>query len=151
MVSRRCCERRLAPILRISFLLRVRHKLLNFDLHANILAICSRCKTHRILVMNVIMPTAMSTMHNEEELRKSSAKTAKRGLSVLATMAGEHPSVKSNAEAILDVAVGNKREDGDSTPIEYWTSFFDKWGYKDEQKKDISESMSIFLSSNYDK
>ncbi|KAL3940917.1 MAG: hypothetical protein SGBAC_004630 [Bacillariaceae sp.] len=102
--------------------------------------------------MNVIMPTAMSTLHSEEELRQSSAQTAKRGLAVLATMASEHPSVKSNAEAILDVAMGNNGgEDKDASLIEYWTKFFDKWGYKDEQKKDISASMSLFLSSNYDK
>ncbi|CAJ1934158.1 unnamed protein product [Cylindrotheca closterium] len=101
--------------------------------------------------MNVIMPTAMSTMHNEEDLRQSSVQTAKRGLSILATMTGEHQSVKSNAKAILNVALDSKGEDIDSKLIEYWNSFFDKWGYKDEQKKDISESMSLFLTSNYTK
>ena len=68
--------------------------------------------------MNVVMPTAMSTMHNEDELRQSSVQTAKRGLSILATMAGEHQSVKSNAEAILKVALDNKGDDIDSTLVE---------------------------------
>lgn len=101
--------------------------------------------------MNVIMPTAMSTMHNEEEMRQSSAQTAKRGISVLETMVGEHPSVKSNAEAILSVATNKdgEDEDEDSALIEYWTNFFLKWGYEDTQKRDISKSMSTFLSSNY--
>lgn len=68
--------------------------------------------------MNVVMPTAMSTMHNEEELRESSAQTAKRGLSVLETIAAEHDSVKSNAEAILCVATGKEADGIDYSLLE---------------------------------
>lgn len=69
--------------------------------------------------MNVIMPIAMCSIHDDEELRQSSARTARRGLSVLTTIVGEHPSVKSNAEAILDVAMDNMKGDKkDSTLLE---------------------------------
>ena len=69
--------------------------------------------------MNVVMPTAMSTIHDEEELRQSSSRTATRGLSVLTAIAGEDPSVKSNAEAILNVAMDRKEENPvDSTLVE---------------------------------
>ena len=61
-------------------------------------------------VMNVIMPTAMSTMHEQEELRQSSASTAERGLCVLKTLTGQNPLVEDNARAILAVATGEERE-----------------------------------------
>jgi hypothetical protein len=66
--------------------------------------------------MNVIMPTAMSTMHQEKELRQSSSRTAKRGLCVLEALAGQQNSVKENAKAILDVASDQSEEESDASP-----------------------------------
>jgi len=104
--------------------------------------------------MNVVMPTAMSTMHETEELQQSSALTAERGLSVLEALAGEHHLVEDNARAILAAAAtatdqGKDDDNSSSSLIQYWKKFFDKWGYKEIQKNDISKSMKIFIRDKY--
>jgi hypothetical protein len=66
--------------------------------------------------MNVIMPTAMSTMHKEKELQESSSRTAKRGLCVLEALVGQHDSVNENAKAIFGVASDQSEEESDSSP-----------------------------------
>ena len=50
--------------------------------------------------MNVVMPTAMVTMHQNAQQSNNSAKTAKRGIQVWKTLQ-DIPSAKENAQAIL--------------------------------------------------
>lgn len=60
--------------------------------------------------MNVIMPTAMITMHEDEELSAGSARTAKRGIRILRTLK-DYPAVVNNAKAILAVATDSEDKD----------------------------------------
>ena len=76
-------------------------------------------------VMNVIMPTAMSTMHQEKELQESSARTAKRGLCVLETLIDQHALIEDNAKAILAVATDQSKDEKKSNLlIKVWLSYF---------------------------
>ena len=92
-----------------------------------------------LAAMNVIMPTAMKTMHTDPELQQASAKTAARGITVFRHLGqSEKYQAQVNAvvEAILSVS-GNV----DSAEVEYWKEFFVKWGYEEQQSKDILEAM----------
>ena len=53
--------------------------------------------------MNVIMPTAMITMHTDAELSQNSAKTAKRGAKIVKALI-EKPGMKEQCIAIYNVA-----------------------------------------------
>lgn len=57
--------------------------------------------------MNVVMPTAMTSMHTDPELSNNAAKTAKRGIRVLKYLQDKDDSVKTNCDAIRAVATGN--------------------------------------------
>ena len=57
--------------------------------------------------MNVVMPTAMTSMHTDPELSNNAAKTAKRGIRVLKYLQDKDDSVKTNCDAIRVVATGN--------------------------------------------
>lgn len=95
--------------------------------------------------MNVIMPTAMSTMHTDKILQESSAKTALRGIKVLNYLATiYHNEVKSICHAIL--AAASADASSDEIQAAYWKKFFVSYGYQDQQKQDIS---SAFLSIDY--
>jgi len=98
--------------------------------------------------MNVIMPTAMITMHEDEELSMQSQTTAERGLRVLQTLLSRGNTAQQ-CKAILAVAKGNIDgkidDDVDVGLVEFWIEFFDKWGYKELQKRDIEQAMiSLF-------
>ena len=55
--------------------------------------------------MNVIMPIAMTTMHQNDNLSNQSKQTAKRGIQVLKSLKEIDPSnVQKNCDAILAVA-----------------------------------------------
>jgi hypothetical protein len=90
--------------------------------------------------MNVIMPTAMSSMHTDPELQQSSAKTAKRGIIVLkylATLAPEE--VKPTVEAILLAATAGAESTDPN--VAYWKKFYTNYGYEEQQLKDISSAI----------
>lgn len=100
--------------------------------------------------MNLIMPTAMITMHEDPELSASSARTAKRGAKVLGAILNTDSgaAVQKNCAAIYSVATGDT-EVGDANvakddKLEYWSEFCMKWGYGPKQLKDIAESVSEF-------
>ena len=57
--------------------------------------------------MNVVMPTAMTSMHTDPELSKNAAQTAYRGIRVLKYLQDKDDSVKTNCDAIRAVATGN--------------------------------------------
>ena len=54
--------------------------------------------------MNVIMPTAMKTMHQDVELQQQSAITANRGARLLKYLRNINDQVEPNCKAILEVA-----------------------------------------------
>jgi hypothetical protein len=56
--------------------------------------------------MNVIMPTAMVTMHQDAEQVANSARTAKRGVRVWKALK-TFPDATANAKAILAVATNS--------------------------------------------
>jgi len=92
--------------------------------------------------MNVIMPTAMMTMHSEKELQEQSKLTAERGAKILKLLL-EFGDTQAQCEAILSVAKGDARD----TNIReiYWKDFFEKWNYGDEQRSDICNAMESLL------
>jgi hypothetical protein len=65
--------------------------------------------------MNVIMPVAMKTMHEDPELAANSAKTAERGIQVLKALS-YIPDVSTNARAILAAATNETTKDDASDP-----------------------------------
>ena len=56
--------------------------------------------------MNVVMPTAMTSMHTDPEMSNNAALTAKRGTRVLKHLQDKDDSVKTNCDAIRAVATG---------------------------------------------
>ena len=62
------------------------------------------------LGMNVVMPTAMSILHQDAELKECAAKTAKNGKKILRLLKG-HDSVIDNCMAIDRVCAGVRGED----------------------------------------
>ena len=57
--------------------------------------------------MNVVMPTAMTSMHTDPEMSNNAALTAKRGTRVLKHLQDKDDSVKTNCDAIRAVATGD--------------------------------------------
>ncbi|KAL3923226.1 MAG: hypothetical protein SGILL_001771 [Bacillariaceae sp.] len=102
-----------------------------------------------LMCMNVVMPTAMVTMHENAENSAASARTAKQGAALLKAVKDETPALKENLRAIQAVArvakTGGKVNDDDRL-LKTWTAFFEKWGYQEQQAKDIEEAMNQILS-----
>jgi hypothetical protein len=108
-----------------------------------------------LMCMNVIMPTAMVTMHQDAEQSANSARTAQRGLALLQAVQQHNSAFVKNLSAIRQVArqvQGNC--DNDSTTgsndsegalIQKWTDFFEKWGYQQQQAADIEKAMDKLL------
>mmetsp|Transcript_24990 Transcript_24990/g.69144 ORF Transcript_24990/g.69144 Transcript_24990/m.69144 type:complete len:245 (-) Transcript_24990:2654-3388(-) len=94
--------------------------------------------------MNVVMPTAMITMHKDADLSAQSQITAERGLRVLQCLLSDLDSdvTRRNCQAILSVAT---KEEGGEDLVSYWQDFFEKWGYQDLQKRDIAQAMRVAL------
>jgi hypothetical protein len=92
--------------------------------------------------MNLIMPTAMVTMHQDPELSNQSRITAERGLLILQSLS-EIPVtqelVEKEYEAILAALTGEAYSN--TSKLMFWTQFFERWGYGDEQRKDITEAL----------
>ena len=59
--------------------------------------------------MNVIMPTAMSSIHTDDELKECASKTAMNGKKILRLLKG-HDLVVNNCKAIVSVCNGVKEE-----------------------------------------
>jgi hypothetical protein len=96
--------------------------------------------------MNVVMPTGMITMHTDANLSESSKRTAERGTQVLKALlrGSKGEAVRKQCVAIRAVARA-KQGDADDASFAYWVKFFDKWGYKELQKKDIAQAMDSLL------
>lgn len=90
--------------------------------------------------MNVIMPTAMSTMHTDKILQEASAKTALRGIKVFNYLAKIYPvEVKAICDAIL--AAVNADGSSDEIQVAYWKKFFVSYAYQDQQSQDIRSAV----------
>lgn len=98
--------------------------------------------------MNVVMPTGMITMHEDPELSEQSKKTSERGAKILASLR-DSQLVKDNCKAILAVATDESdlAAEADGKLVKYWAAFFEKWGYKEKQKKDIANVIKPVLES----
>ena len=59
--------------------------------------------------MNVIMPTAMTSIHQDAELKECASKTASNGKKILSLLKGEK-DVTDNCNAILSVCQGSNIE-----------------------------------------
>ena len=91
--------------------------------------------------MNVIMPTAMSSIHQDPELKECASKTAESGLKILRLLKGDR-DVVSNCKAIYQVST-DEVEGGDDLK-EYWNKFFGNYQYGSAQKADISRVIKEF-------
>jgi DNA/RNA-binding domain of Phe-tRNA-synthetase-like protein len=107
-----------------------------------------------LMCMNVIMPTAMVTMHESEVLSQQSAITAARATALMEAVLKSSDDEKIRAaiikqcDAILKVAQesGDTATQDDAT-VKYWTEFFDRWGYQEQQRSDISDVVRKVLKA----
>jgi hypothetical protein len=89
---------------------------------------------------NVIMPTAMSSMHKESSLRNSSLITARRGTTVLNYLKEVYPDyIKRTCQDIL-VAIEDENISSDVN-VNYWRTFFKAYGYQEKQLQDIAATL----------
>ncbi|KAL9185761.1 hypothetical protein ACHAXT_003538 [Thalassiosira profunda] len=110
-----------------------------------VLAEAVRSADAKILVplacMNVLMPTAMTSIHQDAELKECAAKTAANGTKILRLLKGNE-DVVNNCRAILSVCHG--ADEGSAELREYWEKFFGNYNYEDEQRKDIALAVAEF-------
>ena len=105
-----------------------------------------------LMCMNVVMPIAMITMHQDPALSEASRLTAARGIRLLGSVVGASASINANLEAIAEVATTEwtgatePEIENDAPLIRYWKAFFVKWGYEDPQRKDIAAAVTELLS-----
>jgi hypothetical protein len=91
--------------------------------------------------MNVIMPTAMSAMHEDKTLQRKSSRTADRAILILKYLAKLYPEqIKSTCEAIM--AATRDAEGAQGEQALYWRKFFSNYQYEDQQTKDIFSAFS---------
>jgi hypothetical protein len=89
---------------------------------------------------NVIMPTAMSSMHSDDSLRNSSSITASRGKTVLSYLKELYPDdVTKVCEDIL-AAISTENINNDEN-LNYWRTFFKANGYQEKQLQDIATAL----------
>ena len=74
--------------------------------------------------MNVIMPTAMTSIHNDAELKECAAKTASNGKKILSLLKGNEVVI-SNCKAILSVCQDLRSEDASGDLVEVSSYVFD--------------------------
>mmetsp|Transcript_38965 Transcript_38965/g.81903 ORF Transcript_38965/g.81903 Transcript_38965/m.81903 type:complete len:255 (+) Transcript_38965:106-870(+) len=116
----------------------------------NVLANAVRGADTKIMVplacMNVIMPTAMQSIHQDAELKECASKTASNGKKILRILKG-NDEVINNCKAISRVcedAEKGPEEEGTDNLTEYWEKFFVNYKYEEQQKKDIALAVSEF-------
>ena len=93
--------------------------------------------------MNVVMPTAMTTMHTDPEQQNASRLTAERGLRILQHLNTLCESkVKENCDAMLVAAAQDAADnDDDDGLVDYWRRFYANWGYQETQLQDIVKAI----------
>jgi hypothetical protein len=103
-----------------------------------------------LMCMNVVMPTAMITMHKNDELSQQSKLTASRALNLIKNVLLQSEEKKKAAimekcDAILAVAQDETTDDSDEAEVVFWTDFFQKWGYEQTQKSDIAAAVQKLI------
>ncbi len=119
---------------------------LNMDEVPSVLAKAVKGSDMKVMVplacMNVIMPTAMKSIHQDEELKLCAFQTAQNGLKILRLLKGDRDVIK-NCQAIYQVASNEEVEEGDDL-VEYWENFFTNYKYGELQRADISQVIQEF-------
>lgn len=85
--------------------------------------------------MNVIVPTAMATMHEDPNFSAQSEQTATRGTRVLTALKAGNDPVENHCRAIVAIATGEGLENVDPAKITYWMEFLKR------QREDISRAI----------
>eukprot|EP00529_Nitzschia_sp_RCC80_P026308 CAMPEP_0113470958 /NCGR_PEP_ID=MMETSP0014_2-20120614/16725_1 /TAXON_ID=2857 /ORGANISM="Nitzschia sp." /LENGTH=344 /DNA_ID=CAMNT_0000363567 /DNA_START=85 /DNA_END=1119 /DNA_ORIENTATION=- /assembly_acc=CAM_ASM_000159 len=122
-----------------------------------------------LMCMNVVMPTAMVTMHTDRELSNSSARTSQRGMGLLRTVLEQERNddsadgwgVETNLRGIIQAATSSIENDEEETKnlqppheevderlVNYWNKFFDNYGYQKEQRDGIADAANKILTMN---
>lgn len=92
-----------------------------------------------IACMNVVMPTAMMSMHADADLAANAAKTAKRAKIVLQELS-DSGLVEENSQGILAAVTDDDKNDSDNA--KYWREFVEKYQYGKQQKEDIAKTIA---------
>ena len=108
-----------------------------------------------LMCLNVIMPTAMVTMHKDPELAHQSAITAARAMNLMMQVmdasgrdSETRQAVTQQCKAILEMATSQESgAEVDTAAQKYWSKIFDQWGYKEAQLGDIANAVRIVLAS----
>lgn len=96
-----------------------------------------------LVTMNVAMPVATELTHldmGNRELAAGSAMTARRATVLAEELLARLPGLRASFEGLLSAVDG--REEGAD---EEWTTFCDKWGYGQEQKRAIQKAVEKIL------
>jgi hypothetical protein len=126
------------------------------------------------LFMNIVMPTAMKTLHEDQELSLQSARTAATATRLLQAVSHRLSSDKDDSSLLLPPAVialelerhgraiwtvaTTTTETKESLPMEkresladdleaFWDDFMDRWGYAAPQRSDIARVMEYLWPS----
>jgi hypothetical protein len=99
-----------------------------------------------LMCMNVVMPTAMITMHKNDELSQQSKHTASRALNLIKNVylkseEKTKAAIMKKCDAILTVARDEATSKSDELEVIYWKDFFQKWVYEQAQKTDIAAAV----------
>eukprot|EP00978_Attheya_sp_CCMP212_P002303 scaffold4746_cov53-Attheya_sp.AAC.1 len=121
--------------------------------------------------MNVIMPTAMTTLHTDPALSEQSRRTSERATQILLHLGrrererrtksfsdNTHNSgkIQTQCRAIWAAASQSQQNDNKTNDydvatvtdaISYWNKFFDNYGYQEQQRSDISDKMQSILTT----
>merc|ERR1740130_851555 len=104
-----------------------------------------------LMCMNVVMPTAMVSMHTDPDLSTASKLTSLRGTKLLKSTMKCSSLIEDNLNALLEAATITTEETSlslsSSSLVDYWNEFYDKWGYEDRQKEDIATTMKELLTN----
>lgn len=120
---------------------------LNTDEVPSVLAEAVKGSDMKVMVplacMNVIMPTAMKSIHQDEELKECASQTAQNGLKILRLLKGDRDVIQ-NCQAIYQVASNEDVEEESDDLVEYWEKFFTNYKYGELQRADISQVIKEF-------
>ncbi|KAL7552030.1 hypothetical protein ACHAWF_015241 [Thalassiosira exigua] len=112
-----------------------------------VLAEAARSADAEIIVplacMNVVMPTAMTSVHRDEDLKECASKTASNGKKILRLLK-ESDDVAQNCREISNVCKGEFDGSDLNNSLQYWKKFFENYKYGGQQKDDISLAISEF-------
>ncbi|KAL3798296.1 hypothetical protein HJC23_000210 [Cyclotella cryptica] len=92
--------------------------------------------------MNVVMPTAMTSLHTHPDLKECAAKTANNGKKILRLLRGNR-LMMDNCRAIARVCDGTAGVEEEEL-IKYWDSFFCNYKYGPMEKEAIALAMAEF-------